>query len=86
MSAYRQGVPAADADVRALLRRERGSVDMELTLQRRERDVLLTVPKIAWEDYQEVPDTATVLYVPAEHALVVELPEPAVETTLADFE
>jgi len=80
--------PQVSPRVRELLRANRGSVEIELALQRRERDVLLTVPKIAWEEYQEVPGSTTVRYLPHEHALVVELPEPdaqAAQTRLAGW-
>lgn len=76
-----------DPEIRALMRRERASIDMELSVQDRGDCVRMTIPQVAWEDFGEIPDTVTVRYLPAERALVVELPEPEPRATeLGDFE
>jgi len=74
------------ARVRELLRANRAAVDLELTLTDRGDDVRMTLPKIAWETYAEVPDSAEARYLPGAHAVVIDLPEPEAEATLADFE
>jgi hypothetical protein len=74
--------------LRQLLRQERAAVAMDLQLQERDHDVRLTLPKIAWEGYDEVPDCVSVRYLTEEHALVIDLPEPdtSPDRPLSEFE
>jgi hypothetical protein len=66
--------------------RERGEpVGLELALTERARDVRMTVPKIATDRYESVPDSTTGWYLPDEHAIVLDLPEPEDVTTLEGF-
>jgi hypothetical protein len=78
--------PQVSPRVRELLRANRAAVDLELALTDRGDDVRLTLPKIAWETYEEVPDSVEARYLPGAHAVVIDLPEPGAEATLADFE
>jgi len=72
--------------VRELLRANRAAVDLELALTERSNDVRLTLPKIAWETYDEVPGSVEARYLPGAHAVVIDLPAPDTGPTLADFE
>jgi hypothetical protein len=78
--------PQVSPRVRELLRANRAAVDLELALTDRGGDVRMTLPKIAWETYEEVPDSVEARYLPGAGVLMIDLPEPDAQVQLADFE
>ena len=78
--------PQVSPQVRRLLRENRAEVELELTLTDRGGDVRLGLPKIAWESYDEIPDSVPARYLPGAGVLVIDLPEHEAELSLTDFD
>jgi hypothetical protein len=84
--------PQVSPRVRELLRANRAAVDLELTLTDRGDDVRLTLPKIAWETYEEPPPEVEAEYLTAAGVLMIDLPDGAhipeadPQVQLTDFE
>ena len=66
------------SEIRALRRGAFDDPDITLTWTVRERDVRMTIPKVALDEYDEIPDSPEipVHYDPEEHTLVFDLPDP----------
>lgn len=86
MSSKRYDPPIQYERIRRELRRTETLLQRDVALHMNDGSVRSTLLMTAFDEYDELPDAATQIYDPVEHAIIIDLPDPkAKQSSVKDF-